>query len=655
MKRCITVFVLLISIGSIAQNEIQLYQGKAPGSEDWNWDVKEVNSKLFSDRFLYNVSTPTITAYIPDQFKANGTAVIIAPGGAFHILSIDNEGVEVAKWLNSKGIAAFVLKYRVAKSETEDPIKELLPLLGDFEALNKKTSNVVKLATQDGLQAVKYVRENAKQYNINPEKIGFMGFSAGGTITMSVLYNSNQSNRPNFVAPIYAYEKAIIGNEIPKEKVPIFVAVASDDDFGFQKHAINIYNKWNDAKQPAELHIYQAGKHGFGMHKTKIPTDSWVSRFADWLKQNDFLPNMKPSMSPFQRPITPNDTLHSVQVLNDGRVKFSIYSPDANEVLVQGDYDRTFAPDTLTKDNDGVWTFTTDYSVFPDVYAYEFSVNGTKVVDPKNHWVKENWPNGFANLFEIKSNENEFQQIKDVPHGKLEVVYYKSKSLGEIQRRMRVYLPPGYDTLKEKLPVLYLLHGGGDTDDGWSEMGRANFILDNLYSKGVAKKMIIVMPNGHTPSLGIKMGAGPSQDPYCTELLNDIMPFVEKNYKVKTGRNNTAIAGLSMGGIQTLNIALWNPNKFGYVFPMSTGYFPPIIKEIEENYSQILKNPELNMFKLFIVGMGKSDPLAYNNNKEMMSMLNKYGIKFTYRETEGSHTYPVWRRNLFFIADKLFK
>jgi len=288
MKTLLSIF---LTIGFIfntnAQKVISLYEGKAKGSENWTWEEAVSEKNIFNTKVIYNVSSPTITAYSPE--KPNGTSVIVAPGGAFHTLSIDNEGTDVAKWLNAKGITAFVLKYRVARSFTDDPVKELMGKMGNFKALDEENAPVIPLATQDGLTAVKYVRDHAKELNLDPKKIGFMGFSAGGTLTMSVVYSADDSNRPNFVAPIYAYENAIIGTNMPKEKTPIFIAVAGDDQLGFMPHSINIYRKWFDAKQPAELHIYEKGGHGFGMRKTGISTDGWIDNFGNWLKMQGYL------------------------------------------------------------------------------------------------------------------------------------------------------------------------------------------------------------------------------------------------------------------------------------------------------------------------------------------------------------------------------
>lgn len=210
--RFILVLLLLLAYSkNYAQEVIPLYDGKPPGSEDWSWSEQTSTENLFRTEVVYNVSQPTLTAYLPPKEAANGTAVIIAPGGAFHILSIKSEGRDVARWLNSQGVAAFVLKYRVVRSMTDDPVQELTAKMQDFEELDKVNAPVVKLATQDGLKAMEYVRDNAQILNIDPDRIGFMGFSAGATLTMSVVYNAEEKNRPNFVAPIYAYEPGILG------------------------------------------------------------------------------------------------------------------------------------------------------------------------------------------------------------------------------------------------------------------------------------------------------------------------------------------------------------------------------------------------------------------------------------------------------------
>ncbi len=287
MKKFLFGFLLFMASHSNAQTVIPLYQGAAPGSENWNWNETQIKTDIGT--IVMDVSHPSLTAFVPSN--PNGTAVIIAPGGAFHALAFDLEGTEVAKWLNSKGITAFVLKYRIVHNDPAHPENSIGNLMAtkNFKKLDSLNSQVVPLAMQDGLTAVKYVREHAAEYKIDKNKIGFMGFSAGGTVTMSVVYNATDETRPNFIAPIYAYEGAIIGSIVPAVKTPIFIAAASDDDLGLATHSVHIYLKWLEANQPAELHMYEKGKHGFGMKKQNLPVDTWIERFGDWLKMHGLI------------------------------------------------------------------------------------------------------------------------------------------------------------------------------------------------------------------------------------------------------------------------------------------------------------------------------------------------------------------------------
>jgi acetyl esterase/lipase len=281
-------FVLLsvcmfFSIMQFGQTVVSLYAGKAPGSEKWNWAEKEIQAAP-GNKMIYNVVVPELLVYPAPAEKATGTSIIVAPGGAFHILSIDNEGINVAKWLNELGITAFVLKYRLVKSVTDNPFTELMPLMSDFKKLDEINDTVVVMAKNDGIEAMKYVRNYAKQLNLDPGKIGFMGFSAGGTVTMSVMLSAPQPYKPDFVAPIYLYNNAVLGNEMPNKVTPIFVAVASDDQLKFVPHSIKVYQDWMNAKHPAELHIYENGGHGFGIKKNNTASDQWSEDFKHWLK-----------------------------------------------------------------------------------------------------------------------------------------------------------------------------------------------------------------------------------------------------------------------------------------------------------------------------------------------------------------------------------
>ena len=284
IKSIIVCFLLInCSIALRAQKIIPLYPGKAPGSERWNWQEQQSDNNMFNTPVVYNVAAPTLTAYLPEPGTANGTAIIICPGGAFHTLSIDREGIDVAKWLNKKGVTAFVLKYRLVHSLTSDPVKELMPkMIGDQAKLDIENDTVVTMAVADGKKAIEYVRSHAKEYSLATNKIGIMGFSAGGTVTMGVGFGYTSENRPDFLAPVYPYIKAIKQTTVPADAPPIFICSVSDDQLGFAPQSVKLYADWLAKKKNAELHMYAKGGHGFGMGKQNLPVDGWIDRFGEW-------------------------------------------------------------------------------------------------------------------------------------------------------------------------------------------------------------------------------------------------------------------------------------------------------------------------------------------------------------------------------------
>jgi len=294
MSKKIFVFAfLLYAINLPAQQTvIQLYKGRAPGSESWNWDEKVSEKNLWNTKVVYNVSHPTLTVFTPDASIATGTAVIICSGGAFHALSINSEGFDVAQWLVKKGIVCFVLKYRLAHSLTDDPVKEIMDKSAKKE-FNDENAAVIPLEIADGRAAIVYVREHAAEYKILPNRVGMIGFSAGGTVTASTAFNYTKEDRPDFVAPIYAYMPESLQGTVANDAPPMFLAAASDDQLGLAPHSVDLYNKWITMKHSAELHLYAKGGHGFGMRTQHVPTDTWIDRFGDWLSVEGFLSKTK--------------------------------------------------------------------------------------------------------------------------------------------------------------------------------------------------------------------------------------------------------------------------------------------------------------------------------------------------------------------------
>jgi acetyl esterase/lipase len=259
---------------------IRLYEGPAPGTENWKHKEKESRTNLWQTRLAFNVADPTLTIMLPPTSEAVGTAVVVCPGGAFHALSIDTEGLDVGRWLNKKGVAAFVLKYRLVECETDDPATEVM---GKGPRFVEDVLPIVRLAGADGRAAVAHVRQHAREYNVNPDRIGILGFSAGGTVAASVAFHHDAASKPNFAAPIYLAYEFLGKKKVPDDAPPMFILAATDDQLGLAPQSVALYMDWAAAKKPAELHLYQQGGHGFGMRKQNLPADQWIERFGDWL------------------------------------------------------------------------------------------------------------------------------------------------------------------------------------------------------------------------------------------------------------------------------------------------------------------------------------------------------------------------------------
>lgn len=282
--------LLLFVINSQAQQKvIPLYNGAAPGSESWTWQEGVSDTNMFNTKIVYNVSSPSLTVF-PPQGVGNGTAVVICPGGGFHTLSINSEGNDVAEWLSKRGITCFVLRYRLAHSLTNDPVKELVAAMGgDVKKFNDEIAGIITLAMADARTAIAYVRQHAAEYDVAPNKIGIIGFSAGGTLAGGAAFNYTPANKPDFTAPIYSYMPPELVTEVAKDAPPMFLTAATDDQLHLVPGSLMLYNKWLAAGKPVELHLFEKGGHGFGMRQQNIPTDKWIERFGDWLQQKGLL------------------------------------------------------------------------------------------------------------------------------------------------------------------------------------------------------------------------------------------------------------------------------------------------------------------------------------------------------------------------------
>ena len=234
-----------------------------------------------------NVTRPTLTVFKPAAETKNGAAIVICPGGGFMALSISSEGTDVAKYLAARGMTAFVLKYRLAHTG-EDATQEFGALFADRAKFDDMLKTVEPLSIADGLAAVTYVRQHAAEWGIAPDRVGIIGFSAGGTVAAEVGFRYTAQGRPAFVAPIYSGGGSKDA-AVPADAPPMFIAAATDDSLGLAPKSVDLYNQWLAAHKSVELHMYAKGGHGFGMHTQNIPTDHWIDRFADWLELQGFL------------------------------------------------------------------------------------------------------------------------------------------------------------------------------------------------------------------------------------------------------------------------------------------------------------------------------------------------------------------------------
>lgn len=328
--------------------------------------------------------------------------------------------------------------------------------------------------------------------------------------------------------------------------------------------------------------------------------------------------------------------ISSPNVHADNSITFKYFSRTAREVKLSGEFLKE--PIALTKDTSGIWSVTVP-PVIPDIYPYSFTVDGVGVADPNNTHI-------FANerfkrsIVDIKGDKPLVHSLQNVPHGKVTYQLYNSKTLNTT-RQLLVYTPPNFDISgKTKYPVLYLIHGGSDTEETWTKVGKANFIADNLIAQGKAKPMIIVMPYGN-------VRPAPMPD-FTKDVANDIIPFIEANYPVKTGSENRAVAGFSVGGGQTLNIGFTNTDKFGYI----CSYAPfTAIEEFKKNFDNWTPNADLinKQVKLFTISVGKDDFL-YESVKKNIAMFEEKKIKIKPLIVSGGHT---WMNCKLFLANSL--
>ena len=335
--------------------------------------------------------------------------------------------------------------------------------------------------------------------------------------------------------------------------------------------------------------------------------------------------------------------VHSPEVAPDRRVTFRVLAPNANQVSLTGEFQHGSKP--LEKNEQGLWTITIG-PLEPEIYNYNFTIDGVRTIDPNNPNVKTgSTPSTIASILEVPGGQPAFYDARNVPHGEIRTHWYESKTL-HATRRLTVYTPPDYDRdARARYAVLYLFHGANADETAWTRLGRVNLILDNLLAAGRSKPFLVVMPFGY----GVPPGSGNSGNTaaFARDLIEDVLPFIAAHYRVAAGRDHRAIAGLSMGGGEALEIGLGHPELFAYV-----GGFSAAIggAYLQQTFSGLSGERKL---RLLWIGCGKDDTL-FGASEHLSQLLDEAHIAHTFRQSDGAHTWMVWRRYLNEFAPLLF-
>jgi enterochelin esterase-like enzyme len=374
----------------------------------------------------------------------------------------------------------------------------------------------------------------------------------------------------------------------------------------------------------------------------------------------------------------------SPQVNADRTVVVRVFAPKATEITVTGELLNGTPPKAMTKGEDGIWTATLG-PLPADVYTYAFNIDGVNTTDPRNPWVKLVSATGLASQVEVPGEGAQYYDSKPVPHGLVQIMTYESKATGAT-RQAYVYTPPDYNRTTAKYPVFYLLHGGGDLDPGWVMTGRANIIMDNLLAEKKAVPMIVVMPlargggslgigpAGMSPGIaaagnvvpGAGRGAAPAAasgtpqpaaepaplQPFAQDFISDLMPAVERTFRVSARAEDRAIGGLSAGGAATVNTAFSRPDLFRYVVILSAG----APQNVEQLYPKFFANGAAGARQMKLIWLAAGDEdFALNGTRTLDDVLTKAGIKHSFKTTQGRHEWRLWRPHLYEFAQLLFR
>jgi enterochelin esterase-like enzyme len=445
------------------------------------------------------------------------------------------------------------------------------------------------------------------------------------------------SSAPNTKTP----QQLVPDPELAKLKLKLLFISCGDNDglIGFSKRT----HDYLFEKNVPHIYYIEPGVHDFKVWKNGL---YMFSKFL--FKPVD--PSTFSQYTLLGSPAATNTrTAKYPQILPDNRVLFRLKAPDAQKIQI--DLGRKY---DMARDTGGYWQVITD-SIGEGFHYYSLLIDGVALADPASETFYG--MGRMASGIEIPFREGDYYAMKDVPHGEVRIKRYYS-NVTNSWRRSYIYTPPGYDqNTNQKYPVLYLLHGGGEDERGWSTQGRTDLILDNLIAEKKANPMMVVMMDGNFGGGGIGGFGEQTLRMFENELKQNVIPMVESNYRAATDANSRALAGLSMGGLQTLYAGIKNTDMFAYLGVFSSGWFAqqpalskPWYELMQSNTAKINSN-----LKSFWIAMGGKEDIAYNNNKVMMGRFDEMGIKYVYSEYPGGHTWPVWRNNLYQFSQVIFK
>ena len=491
---------------------------------------------------------------------------------------------------------------------------------------------------------IPYIEKNFPVYK-DAEHRAIAGLSMGGGQSL----NFGLGNLDTFAwigsfsaAPNTKPPEELLPNpaEAKKKLKLLWISCGADD--GLITFSLRTHNYLQAHGVPHIFYI-EPGVHEFKVWKNGLYMFSQlIFKPVDQSKFNEYSPLGIPVSSNVRRAKYP-------QILPDNRVIFRIKAPEAQ--IVQLDLGRKY---DMVKDTAGFWQVTTD-TLSEGFHYYSLLIDGVAVADPASETFYG--MGRMASGIEIPIRGVQYYAVKDVPHGEIRIKRYFS-NVFNTWRQFYIYTPPDYDTnVNKKYPVLYILHGGGEDERGWAQQGKTDLILDNLIAEKRAKPMLIVMPDGNTNTDFAGFGERTLRM-FEVELKRCIIPFVEKNYRAETDSKDRALAGLSMGGIQTLFVGMNNTNLFSYLGIFSSGWILPMQSKLADaQYDFMKKNIDTikNNLKLLWIGIGGKEDIAYNNCQAMMSKFDEMKIKYIYDDYPGGHTWPVWRHDLYKIAPLLFR